>query len=426
MLVLMLSIFIVTLILGIPIAICLGVAGLIPLISQGFPLAVLVQKIFLGQHSFLLLAVPLFILAGDLMVPAGILEALLRLINLMVGRFKGGLGHVIVLGSMVFSGTSGSAMADASAIGATLIPIATREYKDSGFAASITAAASTIGPIIPPSIPMIFYSLVGEVSVIGLFLAGVIPGLIMGIGLMIFGYFLSVRRKLPVTHIQITFRELSWLIFKSLPILIMPVIIIGGILCGVFTPTEAAVVAVFYVLLIGLLFTKKLKLHHIRSAFINAATIMAIVFFILSTSTVVAFELTIMNVPEIVAEWFISMTSSQWVFLLLVDILCLVIGMILEPFPAMLILVPIFEPVALTYGVHPIHFGFIVVLALIIGLLTPPVGPTLYICGSIAKLSIEQMSRNILPWLACLIFTLLLVTFVSPLVLWLPKKLGYG
>lgn len=425
MIYLMLGIFFGTLAVGIPIAVGLGVAGFILLLIQGFPPLVLIQKMYLAQQSFLLLAIPLFILAGELMVPSGILAELLRLINLLVGRFRGGLGHVVVLGSMIFSGTSGSAIADASAIGAVMIPMTSKQYKDSSFAACITGAASTIGPIIPPSIPMIFYSLIANVSIIGLFLAGIIPGILMGIGLMIMVYLISLRRKLPVTRIEITSRELLATFIKSLPILLMPIVVVGGIVAGIFTATEAAAVAVVYVVLVGTFLTKKLRLHHFPVAFMRSAIITTIVFLILSTSTVVAFEFTVMDIPEIVSNWFLSVTSNVWVFLAFVNIFFLFIGMIIEPIPAMIMLVPIFEPVALSYGVDPIHFGFVVVLNLIIGLLTPPVGPTLYICGSIGKLNIEKMSKEILPWVFYLIFILLLTTYVPQIVLWIPRMMGY-
>lgn len=422
----LLSIFSGTLILGLPIAVCLGLAGLVMIFIQGFPPIVFAQKLFVAQQSGLLLAIPLFILAGQLMKPAGILEEMLHFINLLVGRFRGGLGYVNVLGSMVFSGTSGSAVADASATGGVLIPMTIRAYRDPGFAACITGAASTVGPIIPPSIPMIFYALIGNVSVIGLFIAGVIPGLLIGFGLMIMSGFVSRKRKHPVNRITVSPRELARTTIRSLPILLMPLIIIGGIVGGVFTATEAAAVAVAYVLLVGFLLTRKLRFSDLPPAFLDSALLMTVVFFILSTSTVVAFQLTVLEVPEMVADWFGGFTSNKWLFLFCVTVFFLLVGMIIEPIPAMIMLVPIFEPVALSYGLHPIHFGFVVVLNLVIGLLTPPVGPILYITGGFAGLSLETMSREILPWVGFLVAVLLLTVFVPEIVLWLPRLLGYA
>lgn len=423
---LMLGLFVLALVAGIPIAVCLGLASLVMIFIQGFPAMLFAQKLFIAQQSSLLLAIPLFILAGELMRPAGIMEEMLKFINLLVGRFRGSLGYVNVLGSMVFSGTSGSAVADASATGSIMIPMISREYRDPSFAACITGAASTVGPIIPPSIPMIFYALLGNVSVIGLFIAGVIPGLIIGFGLMIMSGIISHRRKHPVNRIDTGFVEIRRSFFRSLPILLMPVVVIGGIVGGVFTATEAAAVAVVYVLLAGFLLTRKLKVSDLAPAFISSAVLMSVVFFILSTSTVVAFELTVLGVPDMVANWFLEFTSNKWVFLLYATAFFLLIGMILEPIPAMIMLVPIFEPVAMSYEIHPIHFGFVVVLNLVIGLLTPPVGPTLYITGGIANVSIERMSKDILPWVGFLILVLLLTVFAPAVVLWLPRLLGYA
>ncbi|WP_425417715.1 TRAP transporter large permease [Oricola indica] len=422
---LMLGLFAITLMAGIPIAVCLGLTSLVMIFIQGFPPMVFAQKLFIAQQSSLLLAIPLFILAGELMRPAGIMEEMLKFINLLVGRFRGSLGYVNVLGSMVFSGTSGSAVADASATGGIMIPMISREYKDPSFAACLTGASSTVGPIIPPSIPMIFYALLGNVSVIGLFVAGVVPGLIIGIGLLVMSGIYSHRRKHPVTEVKTSFAELRRSFLRSLPILLMPIIVIGGIVGGIFTATEAAAIAVLYVFLAGFLLTRKLKISDLVPAFINTAVLMSVVFLILSTSTVVAFELTVLGIPDAVANWFLEFTSNKWVFLICATAFFLAIGMILEPIPAMIMLVPIFEPVAMTYGLHPIHFGFVVVLNLVIGLLTPPVGPTLYITGGIANVSIERMSKDILPWVGFLILVLLLTVFVPEVVLWLPGLMGY-
>jgi tripartite ATP-independent transporter DctM subunit len=237
-------------------------------------------------------------------------------------------------------------------------------------------------------------------------------------------YVVCVRRNIPATPAVAWLDQIRHRFWRSLPIVFMPIVIVGGIVGGVFTPTEAAGVAVVYVAVIGFI-TRKLKISHFPEALVNSAVVTAVVFFILGTSSIVAFEMTILGVPEKAAEFMLSLTSSTWVFLMLVNIFMLLIGMILEPIPAMVMLVPIFQPISVQYGVDQLHFGFIVVLNLIIGLLTPPVGPTLYICGAIARLTLEEVSRDILPWVIYLVVMLLLTTYVPALVLWLPRSFGF-
>ncbi len=419
--------FLATLVIGIPIAFGLGLAALASLLAWGqVSLWLLPQRMFTGVDSFVFMAIPFFILAGELMCTSGILDRLVKFTDSLVGHIRGGLAHVNIVASMIFAGISGSAVADAAALGSVLIPSMTQEY-DVDFGSGVCAAASTIGPIIPPSIPMVVYALAaGSVSIAGLFIAGIIPGVLMGVGMMAIAYVIARRRGYPVRPHALSLRELLIAVCgRCSRRLLMPVIIVGGILGGIFTATEAAAVAVAYAVLVGFFVTKELKWEHIPPALVRSGVTTSVVFMLIATSNAVSWILTTQQVPRLIANFLKAVAPSQWMFLLIVNIFLLIVGCLMDLSAAMIMLVPILAPIATTYGVHPLHFGFIVVLNLVIGLLTPPVGVCLFVVAGIARISLERVVRAVWPFLLWQIVVLAFVTYVPALCMAIPRWLGY-
>ncbi|HWT78774.1 MAG TPA: TRAP transporter large permease [Candidatus Methylomirabilis sp.] len=419
-------IFIATTMIGIPIAFSLGLAAVASILAWGqVSLWLLPQRMFTGVDSFVFMAIPFFILAGELMTTSGILDRLVKFTDALVGHIRGGLAHVNIVASMIFAGISGSAVADAAALGAVLIPSMTKEY-DVDFGSGVCAGASTIGPIIPPSIPMVIYALAaGGVSIAGLFLAGVIPGVLMGLGMMAIAYVIARRRRYPVRPHALPVRELLIRFWHVLPALLMPVIIVGGILGGVFTATEAAAVAVAYAVLIGFFVTKELKWEHIPPALVRSGVTTSVVFMLIAASNAVSWILTTQQVPRLVANFLKAVAPGQWMFLLIINIFLLIVGCLMDLSAAMIMLVPILAPIAITYGVDPLHFGFIVVLNLVIGLLTPPVGVCLFVVTGIARISLERVVRAVWPFLLWQVVVLFLVTYVPAVCTVIPRLFGY-
>jgi len=418
--------FLATTLIGIPIAFSLGLAAMGSILAWGqVSLWLLPQRMFTGVDSFVFMAIPFFILAGELMTTSGILDRLVKFTDALVGHIRGGLAHVNIVASMIFAGISGSAVADAAALGAVLIPSMTKEY-DVDFGSGVCAGASTIGPIIPPSIPMVIYALAaGGVSIAGLFLAGVIPGVLMGVGMMAIAYVIARRRHYPVRPHALPLRELLIRFWHVIPALLMPVIIVGGILGGVFTATEAAAVAVAYAILIGLFVTRELKWEHIPPALVRSGVTTSVVFMLIATSNAVSWILTTQQVPRLVANFLKAVAPSQWMFLLIINIFLLIVGCLIDLSAAMIMLVPILAPIAATYGVDPLHFGFIVVLNLVIGLLTPPVGVCLFVVTGIARISLERVVRAVWPFLLWQLVVLSLVTYVPKVSTAIPRMFGY-
>ena len=419
--------FFLTVLIGVPIAFSLGLAAAATLVAWGqVPLWLLAQRMFTGVDSFVFMAIPFFILAGELMTTAGILDRLVKFADGLVGHIRGGLAHVTIVAEMFFSGISGSAVADAAALSAVLSPSLSKQY-DTEFANGIVASAAMLGPIIPPSIPMVVYALAaGGVSIAGLFIAGIIPGIILGGGMMAIAYVIARRRGYPVRPRTLTWREFLAQMWDVLPALLMPVIILGGILGGIFTATEAAAVAVAYAVVVGILVTKELKWRDIPPALVRSAVATSVVFMLISCSNGVSWLLTTQQVPRLVAQFLKANAPSTWVFLLIINIFLLIVGCLMDLSAAMIMLVPILAPIAVSYGVDPLHFGFIVTLNLTIGLLTPPVGAILFVVCGISKLSLERLVVAIWPFLVFQILVLFLVTYVPWFCEWLPRLLGYG
>lgn len=419
--------FLVTVVIGVPIAFGLGLAAVAGILAWGkVSLWLVPQRMFTGVDSFVFMAIPFFILAGELMTTSGILDRLLKFADALVGHIRGGLAHVNIVGSMVFAGISGSAVADAAALGAVLIPAMEKEY-DIDFGSGVCAGASTIGPIIPPSIPMVIYALAaGGVSIAGLFLAGVIPGILMGLGMMAIAYVIARRRGYPVRPRLPSWHAFLVRLWHVIPALLMPVIIVGGILGGVFTPTEAAAVAVAYALLVGFLVTRELKWRDIPPALVRSAVTTSVVFMLIATANIVSWLLTTQQLPRLLGDFLRSVAPSPWLFLLIVNIFLLIVGCLMDLSAAMIMFVPILAPIAMSYGVQPLHFGFVVVLNLVIGLLTPPVGVCLFVAGGIARIPMERLVRAVWPFLLWQIVVLLLVTYIPAVSMLIPKLFGYN
>lgn len=419
--------FIVGLVIGVPIAFAVGLAGLAGYFAFDPGLMILIpQRMYSGVDSFQLMAVPFFILAGDLMGTSGILRRLIRFAETLVGHLRAGIAQVNIVASMIFSGISGSAIADASALGTALIPSMTARYGNRNFAAAVCASAATMGPIIPPSIPMVIYAFtVGQISIGGMFLAGVVPGVLMGAGMMVIVWAIAKRRGYDPAGVRASPRQIGRAFLEATWALVMPAIILGGTLGGVFTTTESAAVAVAYAVLVGTLITRELRWHHVVGALERCVLISAVVFFLVATSEVVTWLLSATGLPVALAETLRGISSDPRVFLLLVNIFLLVAGTILEPVPLIIMVAPIFAPIAASYGIDPLHFGFVFVLNVVIGLLTPPVGGILFTVCGIARAPIERVSVEAMPFLVWLAAVLLLVTYVPWVAMGLPNAFGY-
>ena len=416
--------FLVALLLGLPVALALAVSSAIYLYLAGMPLVVIPQKMFSGMDSFVLLCIPGFILAGNLMNGGGITERIIRFANALVGHVRGGLGLANVTGSMIFAGISGTAVAETASIGSVMIPGMAKVGYDRAFAAALTAAASTVGPIIPPSVPMIIVGTLTGLSVGRMFLAGAIPGLLLGLGMMITCYILAVRRGYPrepwagMGELLRGFSGAFWA-------LLMTFIILFGIVGGVFTPTEAAIVSALYALAVGLFVYRGFGWRDLPRILIESAVSAATLILLVGFASVFGWILTAERVPQAIAAGVLSITENKYLVILLINLLLLFVGMFMETIAALIILFPPLLAVATQVGIDPIHFGTFAVLNLMLGLTTPPVGVCLFVAANIGKISLSEISRAIVPFLICNLIVLLLVSYIPALSLWLPN-LFYG
>jgi tripartite ATP-independent transporter DctM subunit len=421
MTVILILLFFLLLAIGAPVAVAMGLTGAVAVFMIGdIPHEVIAQRFVTGVDSFPLLAVPFFILAGALMNTGGTTQRLVGFANVLVGRFTGGLGHVNVVSNMIMAGMSGSAAADAAGTGSVLIPAMARAGYSRPFAAALTAAASTIGPIIPPSIPFVVFGVLASVSIGRLFLGGAIPGLLMGFYLMAAVYIISKRRGyargVPPTRRQV------WEAFRdALPALMLPVIIIWGIVGGVVTPTEAAVLAVLYALFLGTVVYRELTWKSIWAMFGEAAMTTATVMFIVAASALLAWVLTRQQAGPALVKLVTSISTDPTVILLILNVLLLVLGCFLETLSLMILLVPVLLPLIKALGIDPVHFGVMFTLNLMIGLITPPVGMSMFIACRIARIQIVEYAREVWPFVLALVVVLLLVTFFPIVVLFLPN-----
>jgi tripartite ATP-independent transporter DctM subunit len=420
LLVSLIAIMIVFFGIGMPVAFAMGLTALTFLIMNGVPLGLIPNRMLAGVDSFVLMGVPFFLLAGSLMNTGGITKRLVDFATALVGHLRGGLSHVTVVANMIMAGMSGSATADAAGTGAFLIPAMEKGGYPKAYAAAVVAAASTIGPIIPPSVPFVIFGALAGVSVGRLFLGGAIPGVIMGIFLMAACYWVAVRRNYPKGK-RATLLQLAAKFWDAILALMTPVIILGGILSGVFTPTEAAVIAVVYSLVLGLFVYRELKFSDLPKIFLEVGINTAVVMFIVACSTAMTWILAREQAGQELTKFMLGISASPWVLLILINVLVLALGCVLEVFVIMVILVPILMPLIKTIGVDPVHFGVFFTLNLMIGLLTPPVGMVMYVVCAIARISIAEFTREAWPFLIALLFALFTVTFIPGLVLWLPN-----
>ena len=418
--------FIFTMALGIPVAFCLALTSLLVLLVIGdVPLHLIPQRMFTGMDSFPLMAVPFFILAGDLMNSAGITDRIVRFATVLVGHIRGGLAHVNIVASMFFAGISGSAVADTAAMGSIIIPAMEKDGYDKTFSAAVTASSSVIGPIIPPSIPVVIFALVGSVSVGGLFLAGILPGVLIGLGLMGISYFLSKKHNYGTKQPLASLREMVAATIGATIPLLMPIIILGGILSGIFTPTEAASVAVAYAILVGFFVLRTLKVTDLPQIFFRSMVTTSTILLVMATANIFTWILGTEQIPQALARTITSFTTNPFVLLLLINIILLLIGCFLEGLAAIIIMVPILLPLATQAGIDPLHFGIVVVMTNVIGLITPPLGLCLFVVCSIAKVDLMRLIKVILPFVMIELIALLIVTYVPAIPLWIPHLFGF-
>jgi TRAP-type C4-dicarboxylate transport system permease large subunit len=459
--------FLVLLILGVPVAISMALSSLIFIVADGSnPPFVMMHRMISGVDSFPLLAVPFFIYAGNLMNIAGVTSRIYSFALALVGWLPGGLGHVNVVGSVIFSGMSGSAIAEAAGLGSIQIKAMNERSYPIKFSVGVTAAAATLGPIIPPSIPFVIYGMMSNVSIGALFLGGIVPGLVMAVLLMATVAFYAWRNKwgadMPwrITTILESLVELAivagsgvamfylqaatgwpvlvaalcvlgpltildwWLNFSAVMPLMTPMLLIGGMLTGLFTPTEAAVAACVWALFLGFVRYRSMTLKSFTKATFETLETTASVLFIVAAASIFGWLLTVTKVADALTIGILSVTTQKWVFLLLVNLLVLIVGSFIDSLAAITILVPILMPLLIKFGVDPVQFGVIMTLNLMIGLLHPPLGMVLYVLARISKLSVEQTTMAILPWLVPLMIALGLITFIPDIVLWLPHYLS--
>jgi tripartite ATP-independent transporter DctM subunit len=406
--------------LGMPLFISMGFSCLLYLWANGEVLLSIPQRLTAAANSFPLLAAPFFMLTGMAMNTAGVTTRIYDFCECLAGRFRGGLAHVNVIGSVIFAGMSGSAVADAAGLGTIEIKAMTDEGYPRAFAAAVTAASATIGPIIPPSVPLLIYGVVADVSIGRLFAGGLIPGLLMAAALMVMIRFMAVKRGFGA-HRPPTVTEFASKSRKAFLSLMTPVILFGGMMIGVFTPTEAAFAAATYALILGLFVYREIGWRELPKLFLDTVETNAVVLMLVMTASLFGWVLARAQVPQALGGWILGTTTNPILILLTINVFLLIVGCFMEALAALIILVPVFMPVIKAVGIDPVHFGLVMVLNLMIGTLTPPVGIVLFVVARVAKLPFEEVTRATAPFLIPLVAVLLLVTVFPELVLWLPR-----
>ena len=427
MLALFLPIFIIFLMIGLPLFFGLLAAPGLLLWLNGQPrdLALLYRNVYNGMDSFPLMAIPFFMLAGVLMNRGGITSRLVEFSQAIMGHFRGGLAHVNILSSMLFAGLSGSAVADTSAIGSMLVPAMVKNGYTRKFSAAITAASSVIGPIIPPSGIMIIYSYVMGESVAALFLAGIIPGILVGLGLMLMTWVMAQRYDFPVATKRATWPERGNASIKAFFPLLTPLIILGGILGGIFTPTEASAVAVAYALIVSLFILKSMTVQDLPKVLTEAAMVSSVVLLLVGAAMAFKTVVSLSHAPEILAAWILGLSDNPLILLFLINLLLFVVGMFLDAGPAIIILAPILGPIFINLGVHPVHFAIIMSVNLTVGLATPPMGLVLFVASSVSGERIESISKAILPFLLVEVVVIFMITYIPAVSLAIPRYFGF-
>ncbi|OZU88093.1 C4-dicarboxylate ABC transporter permease [Virgibacillus indicus] len=421
---LLIGLFIVLMLIGVPIAFVIGIVALIGIFSIPYtPEATVPMSFVNGLDSFVLLAVPLFILAANLMNSGKISVKLIDLAMAIVGPIRGGLAHTNVLVSMMFAGVSGASQADTAGVGKILIPNMVKQGYDKETAVGVTAASSTVGVVIPPSIPMIIFAGLTNASIGALFLGGIVPGILIGLGMMIFIYILAVKRNYPRTA-RTEFSKFLKLLMETIPALLTVVIIIGGIISGFFTATEAAAVASLYTLLISMFYYKTLKLEDLPKILVDTLALSSLSLFALAAASALGELMSYYQLGAMAQEFFTNNVGAEWLFILIIIAFFLFVGTFMDAIPAMILFVPIILPTALEFGIEPVHLGLIVVITLAIGLVTPPYGLCLLLAAKIGNLSIERSFVTVIPYIAIILIVLLFIAFFPDIAFYLPKMIN--
>lgn len=417
----LLGIFLVVIILGVPIGFSMGFLTIAAFTIGDGALVILPQKMFSGIYNFTYLCIPLFILASEIMSQCGLTMSIVKFCDTLVGHIRGGLAHVNVLASMFFAGISGSATADATGLGRIEIEIMEKAGYDRGYAASVTAASAIIGPIIPPSNIMIIYAVcAANVSVSDMFMGGIIPGILLGVAEILLCYVIAIRCNHPYNKRRATVKEIANALWHSLPALGMPAIILGGIIGGIFTATEASAIAVFYALIVAAA-KRQISWKSLKACCINAGKATANVMFIISIATAMSYAITVLRIPQNILNICLEYVHSPAMFLLLTNIVLLVLGCVLDQSPALLMMVPILLPVAMEFGIDPVHFGVLCCFNLTVGLITPPVGMTLFVTANVAEVKLTELYRKIMPFVVVGLVILCLITWFPWITTFLPS-----
>lgn len=417
------SIFILLMVIGIPISVSIGISALVTIFTVLPPdvaIFTVAQKMVTGVSSFSLLAVPLFVLSGNIMNNGGIAKKLVNLSKVIAGRIPGSLAHTTVIGNMLFGTLSGSAVASAAAIGGTMAPLQKEDGYDPAFSAAVNIASCSTGMLIPPSGVLILYSLVaGGVSVSALFIAGYIPGILMGLSVMVVAYFHAKKHKYPVSP-KVPFSEGFKVFLDAIPSLFLIVVVIGGIVGGIFTATEGAAIAVVYTAVLSFIY-KNLTLRSLEEIIVKTGITTGVIMFLVAASSAMSWIMAYSGIPQALSELIMSVSDNKYVILLIINITLLIVGTFMDLTPAVLIFTPIFFPIAMELGLHPVHFGIFLVFNMCIGIMTPPVGSALFVGCSVGGVTIEQVIKPLIPYFISLIVVLMLLTYVPELSLFLPR-----
>lgn len=424
--IILVGLFLVLMLIGVPIAFVIGIVALLGIFTVPYiPEVTVPMKMLNGIDSFVLLAVPLFILAANLMNSGKISQKLIDLSLAVVGHIRGGLAHANILVSMIFAGVSGAAQADTAGVGKILIPNMKKQGYDTETAVGVTAASSTIGVIIPPSIPMIIFAGLTNASVGALFLGGIIPGILVGLGMMLFVYIMALKKGYPRSQ-RASIQQFLKLVYETVPALITPIIIIGGIISGFFTATEAAAVASLYTLMISMFFYKTLKLADLPKILMDTLALSSLSLFALAAASALGELMSYYQLSTMAQDFFVNNVGAKWVFILIIIAFFLFIGTFMDAIPAMILFVPVILPTASQFGMDPVHLGLIVVMTLAIGLVTPPYGLCLLLAAKIGNLSIERSLTAVIPYILIVLAVLIFVAFFPDIAFFLPKLINPG